>query len=664
MRRAALMIRRKPRTWPDEWAAENRVYPKTSGVPGPRDPFLTPYMVEFGRAAASGRYKRAIGMVGAQMGKTDTMLDVIGQRLDQRPVPILYVGPTRDFVVDQFEPRIMGLLDQSASLAAKTARGKANKKVRKIVAGVPLRLAHAGSSSALKSDQAGFAMVDEYDELLANVKGQGDPLGLVEARGYSYGGEFTTMVASTPSTGTIETEIDDETGLEFWKEAEIEDIRSPIWKLWQEGTRYHWAWPCPHCGEFFIPRFKNLRWPKNATPAQARRGAFLCCPANGCIIEDGDETRRDMNAAGVLIAKGQRIEDGAVVGEPPESSTWSMWASGLCSPFVSWGERAEAYLLALASGEDGKVQTAINAGFGECYAAGGSTEVHEWTEVRRHVMPYLRGQVPSGVAVAVTGIDVQKRSIYFVTRGYGARGQSWLIDYGQLYGATDQDEIWDELWEVLQTDYGGITNSLAFIDSGFRPDKREAGSEHRVYAFARRYPHLVRAIKGKATQPSPLVSRKIEVKIDGSKAAGSLELIHLNSDFFKSLVHAKIRLPDDHAEAWHLPEDITEDYCRQIVSETRIISPVGKPVWVRKSRNNHFLDCEAMAAAAAYQLRLHNLTDEFALRLAEARAEVSIAQLMPARPAPEHAGDDLPVPPPQAARRETYLGERRRGWLR
>lgn len=657
------MIRRKPRTQPDEWAARNRVYPPTSGRPGARDPFLTPYMVEYGRAAASGRYKRAVAMVGAQMGKTDTMLDVIGQRLDQRPLPILYVGPTRDFVVDQFEPRVMGLLDQCASLAAKTARGKANKKTRKLVAGVPLRLAHAGSSSALKSDQAGFALVDEYDELLANVKGQGDPLGLIEARGYSYGVEFTTMVASTPSHGTIETEIDDVTGLEFWKEAEAEDIKSPIWRLWQEGTRYHWAWPCPQCGEFFIPRFKHLKWPDRATPAQARRGAFLCCPAHGCVIADTEDNRAAMNERGVLVAKGQTIVNGEVHGDPPDSSTWSMWASGLCSPFVSWGERAEAYLLALASGEEAKVQTAINAGFGECYALGGPGEVQEWTEVRRRAAPYKTKDVPHGVVAAVTGIDVQKRSIYFVTRGFGVRGRSWLIDYGQLYGATDEDKVWDELWEVLQTDYSGVPIARAFVDSGFRPDKRDAGSEHRVYAFARQHAHLVRATKGHQTQVTPVIPRRIEITLAGTRATGSLELIHLNSDFFKSLVHSRIRLPDDAPEAWSVPEDITEDYCRQIVSEARVLSPSGKPAWVRKSRNNHFLDCEAMAAAAAYHLRLHNLTDELADRIIAARADVALTDLV-AAPRPATASPDpAPVAAPIAARRDSFLGEPRRGWL-
>ena len=71
--------------------------------------------------------------------------------------PILWVGPTKDFLVDQFEPRLLGLLEEAPRLAAKLQRGKRMKKTRKIVAGVPVRLAHAGSSSALKSDPAALA---------------------------------------------------------------------------------------------------------------------------------------------------------------------------------------------------------------------------------------------------------------------------------------------------------------------------------------------------------------------------------------------------------------------------------------------------------------------------------------------------------------------------
>ena len=51
-------------------------------------------------------------------------------------------------------------LDEAPKLRAKVQRGKRMKKTLKRVAGVTLRLAHAGSSTALKSDPAGLALVD------------------------------------------------------------------------------------------------------------------------------------------------------------------------------------------------------------------------------------------------------------------------------------------------------------------------------------------------------------------------------------------------------------------------------------------------------------------------------------------------------------------------
>ncbi len=85
----------------------------------------------------------------------------------------------------------------------------------------------------MKSSQAGLALVDELDQLLANVKGhQGDPLALVEARGDTFPA-FMAAVASTPSVGASEVELDPVSGLEFWKVAPPEDLQSPIWRLWQ-----------------------------------------------------------------------------------------------------------------------------------------------------------------------------------------------------------------------------------------------------------------------------------------------------------------------------------------------------------------------------------------------------------------------------------------------
>lgn len=597
---AALILRPVPRTHPDEWGRDNRVYPPSAGIPGPRDPLLTPYMIAFGRAIASGLYKRVVGVVGAQMGKTDTYLDVIGSRLDQRPAPLLYVGPGKEFLTDQFEPRLMGLLDQAPVLARKVIRGRRMKKTLKIVAGVPLRLAHAGSSMALKSDPAALALVDEYDEMLANIRGQGDPLGLIEARGFTYA-DFVTAITSTPSQGMADTEVDPVSKLEFWKPGDPDQVTSPIWKLFQEGTRYHWAWPCPHCGEYFIPRFKHLSWPKNSTPAQARRGAFLCCPVNGCVITNDAKTK--MNERGVFVAPGQSVDkEGVVTGDPPDSSTWSMWTSGLASPFVPWGDRAEDYLNAEISGEEDKKQTAINAGFGEMYVLGGGGDVPEWQEVKAKRMPYRTGEVPLQVLRVVAGVDVQKRSLLYSIRGYGGRGTSYLLDYGQIFGATDIDDPWDELWAVLQQTFDGLPIEKAFIDSGFRPDKPDAGDEHRVYAFCRLYPWVCYPTKGRAVMQGATVKESTVDFVDKRGKRKALPLMLINTDHFKSIVHSKVRTAIDRPGSFLLPDDIDDDYCKQVVSEARIVVD-GKPTWLRRQKDNHFLDTEALCEAAMSTLR-------------------------------------------------------------
>jgi hypothetical protein len=47
---ARMILRPTRKRPPDQWARENRVYPLSSGRPGPKDPALTPYMIPFMRA--------------------------------------------------------------------------------------------------------------------------------------------------------------------------------------------------------------------------------------------------------------------------------------------------------------------------------------------------------------------------------------------------------------------------------------------------------------------------------------------------------------------------------------------------------------------------------------------------------------------------------------
>lgn len=634
---------------PAEWGAENRIYPPGSGVPGQRDPALTPYAIPFSaQFGANPKYRRVVLTTAAQMAKTESFLDIMGERLDNRPSPILYVGPSKEFVTDQFEPRLVELFRQSASLRAKVLGGidgKRQKKTLKRVAGVRVRLAHAGSSTALKSDPAAFALVDEYDEMLRNVKGQGDPLGLIEARGDTYA-DFVVAVTSTPSLGMVATEIDPASGLEFWKVGDEGDVTSPIWKLWQSGTRHHWVWQCPHCREWFVPRQALLKYPPQATPAQARREAYLRCPQADCggVIEDRDKAA--LNAGGRYVAPGQTIDaDGNVSGEPPDSTTLSFWVSGLCSPFVTFGQRAETYLTALRTNESAKVQTATNAAFGEVYVDG-SGDLPDWEEIYRSRLSYPALSVPAEAIYLTFGADVQKNRIPFVTRAWGARATSWLIEQGELYGDTSLPDIWDDLSQKLAAPIDGRLIKLAFIDSGFRPGKKFSVPVNRVYEFCRRHRRFAFPTKGSSrVMLRPLVKSSIEVTQQGTSSKYGLELIRLDTDHWKSFVHERLTWPADQLGAWHINHDVSEDYCRQLLAEARVMSPSGKPQWIERSRENHYLDAEALAAAAGFMLNVHHIGPG----LARAKAETPAAPPA-AEPTDNEGAKPIAKAPPKTGR--------------
>jgi phage terminase large subunit GpA-like protein len=583
-------------------------------------------MMPFAMAVHARTHKRVVMVVSAQSGKSETFIDIMGSRLDSEPVPMIYVGPSRQFLTEQWAPRMEDLMENTP-LKDRLGPPSRQKTTRKLINGVPVRLAHGGSSTALKSDPFGLALTDEADEMMATLNGQGNPVGLVDARGDSYA-DFVHAITSTPSEGSTDVERDPESGLEFWAESDPEEIKSTIWRLWLSGTRYHWAWPCPHCGEYFIPRLQCLGWDKPmdangrelpSTPSLAKRTAHLIGPC-GCLIYENDtvsitSTERSakewMNDNGAYVAPGQRVTAGGVVhGPPPDSTTLSYWVSGLCSPFVSWGERASRYVEAIRTGNPGDIQSVKNQGFGELYSPGGGT-VPQWGEVKDRSSPdYRMKEVAQGVRLLTLTADVQKDRIYYVVRGWGAYGTSWLVDADELWGPTEELDVWNTFANVVTSTYDGIPIKLALVDSGFRPGKKFVVPEHRVYAFARRFPGLVYATKGSSSaMRKPIVSSKIDIKIDGKEYKKGLDLLRLDTDYFKSWVQQKVRWLDDQPGSWYLPDDITEDYCRQIVSEARVKAPGGKVKWVQKSKDNHYFDCESMQGAAQMILNLGKLRE-------------------------------------------------------
>lgn len=557
-------------------------------------------MIPFVRACVDSRYEMVVGVMASQVGKTDGQLNVVGCRLDDDPAPVLWVGPTRKNVEQIIEPRFDGMVRSCRSLAPKLATGKDNTKTLKKIAGTTFRLAWAGSATELASDAAALVMVDERDRM-KDIPGEGDPVGMAKARVATFA-DGLVVVSSSPSIGSVTTY--EEGGLERWEVADPDDIHSPVWALWQQGTRHEWAWPCPECDKYFIPRFRLLWWPEKATPAQAKREARLACPNCGSLLED--HQKPEMNRRGREVAPGQTVtKKGTVKGQPPETDTYSLWVSGLASPWRTWGQAASEWLKAVRSGSPGKIQVELNTTFGELYSVAG--EAMDWQLVANKRRDYKFDQVPAFTRKIIMTVDVQKDRFFYTIRGWGAGMESALIRHGELIGETEYDDAWNELDAFRDVEFDGRRIDLCLVDSGYRPGDSWRRPDNQIYAFCRRHRGWARAVKGQPRQDKPIRAARIDVTLRGKTYKKGLQLWHVDTDNFKSWVHARLEWPDNQPGDWHLPIDADDDYCRQIVSETRVPKPSGAVVWVRLRKNNHYLDCEMMQAAGAQMLQIWRL---------------------------------------------------------
>lgn len=623
--------------------------PLGSAEPGPWRSNRTPYCTPIFEACTNPRYRRVVAIMGSQMGKTEGLLNVIGHKLDDDPAPILYFGPTKSNIDGVIEPRVAQMLKSAPSLWSKTVQGRKAQKLVKRVAGVTLRLAWAGSPTELASQPAHTVLADEVDRM-EPIPGEGDPVTLAEARIATYP-DGRLIVTSTPTEGNVDVEKHPQTGFEHWMVAKPEDIASPSWRLWQEGTRYEWAVPCPHCREYFVPRFRLLWWPEGSTPRKAQREAQLICARNGCHI--GDEHKTAMNAAGRYVAPGQFIENGEVRGEPPEAMDATFWASGLMSPWVSFGKRAADWLKAVASGDMERIRSVLNTAFGELYRVAAAAP--PWETVRDRIATYKMGEVPSQVREVTAYVDVQKDRLVYVVRGWGASMSSWLLEEGEIFGETEHDHVWTDLAALRERQFGekGLRIRRLGVDSGFRPGDKFRRPDNQVYAFCRRHRGWAVATKGQDRQTKPLRPSLIDVTLGGKTFKGGLQLWHLDTDYFKSWVHGRLEWPQGQPGGWFVPSDVTDDYCQQVTAEARVVKPSGHASWVRVRKANHKLDCEAGNVAMAYMLGLHRKQSVEPAQRAPAETTESQPAAIEAAPVP------TPRPAPMAPRRSGF----QRGWF-
>ena len=604
------MVEAPPPRTSDEWARDKRIMPPASPVPGPFNPDSNPYMKPVAWAFAQPQFRRVTFVMGTQMGKSVTMENVVGHRLDEDPTPVLYVTPTKPLITSTVEPKFMDMFRECADLWRKYDKRRSTQ-FTKWIGGTKFRFAWAGSPTELAADSAGLILVDEVDRIVNTA--EGDTTEIIEARGDAYVDSKVGYTA-TPLRGRVDKRQNPETGLWHWQPGKKGAVTSKVWRLWQSGTRHEWALPCPECLDYFIPHLELLHWPgrgskDECSPDEAERQACLTCSCCGTQIED--KYRPWMNARGVAVAPGESItpakqEGGQVVAgeiqgvaETEGSSHYSLWVSGLCSFAAkkSYGFLAKKLLEAQRTGDPATLMGVYNTGFGQLYAEVG--DVPTWEEIRAMRWAYAAGELvlPDPLRIFCT-IDVQKRRLVYTVRAWFPGMGSQLLDHGELWGNTDEDLVWDDLSELIDTEYSGHGINETGVDVGYRDDQ--------VYAFINAHKGRVVALRGREKLDKPFKKELVEVDRKGKVRKRGDARWAFDSPLAKRWVHSRIsRAQSGDADRfpgwWLIPTDVTDDYCKQIVGE-EWNEAAGKYDQVGE---NHYLDCEAMQYVMALRARLH-----------------------------------------------------------
>lgn len=540
-----------------QWADKYRkLSPESSAEPGQWRTARAPYQAGIMDAVNDPLVTDIAVMKPSQVGWTEILLNVAGYFIHYDPSPMLLVQPTLEMAKAFSKDRLAPMLRDTEVLRGKVkearARDSDNTVLHKVFDGGHITIPGANSPASLASRPIRILLCDEVDRYPPSVGTEGDPVNLARKRTTTFWNRKRLM-GSTP---TIEG-------------------RSRIESLFGDSDQRHYFVPCPHC-----KNLQTLKWPQVKWPEGKPEEAYYVCEHCGAVITDTD--------------KPEMLSRGEWRATKPFTGVAGFHLNELYSPWVSFAEMATAFLEAKKSPET--LQTFINTALAETWKEQGIAP--KWEQVAEHKQPYRSGEIPSATRAVLLTVDVQIDRFVYVVRGWGAGAESWLIEQGELWGETDKQEVWERLALLVQKKWGAHSLSRAWIDSGYRTDQ--------VYAFCRRFPGLALPVKGKDRLDKPAKMTRIDISVRGITIKNGLQLWIVDTDYFKSWVHGRVFWPDDQPGAWHLPSDVTDDYCKQIVSESVIVSPNGKRTWVRHGNAaNHYLDCEMMQAACAHVMQIH-----------------------------------------------------------
>jgi len=614
-----------------QWADAHRILSSRGAAePGPYRSERTPYLREpMALLSDDSPVEQVVLMFGAQVGKSEAGNNWIGYIIDIAPGPVMAVQPTTDTAKRYSRQRIQPMIEESPRLRTKVSdnrsRDDANTILTKDFPAGTLVIAGANSAAGLRSMPVRYLFLDEIDAYPLDVDGEGDPISLAERRTATFA-RRRILKTSTPTTKGF----------------------SRIEQDYEAGDRCRYWVPCPHCGDFQLLKWANVRWQRDDTGAPIPGSVVYACEHCGAVIPEHHKPA--MLAAGQWRAERERRDIA------------SFHLSALYSPlgWYSWEQAAHEFWEAneaMKVGDVSRFKVWLNTVLAETWEEQGD-KVSE-NDLAKRARPIDRRTVIAECSVLTCGVDVQGDRLEAYVWAFGRGETSQLVEHEIFYGSPADTAVWTALDALLDTRFTHASGAQLGIDC----TAIDSGGHHTQavyhYARARAWKHVT-AVKGASEAARPVLGkpRDIDVNYKGNKIRGGVKLWPVGTDTAKAMIYGRLRLLEPGPGYVHIGQWIPRDVLEQLTAE-RLVTKYqkGRPrlQWIKPAgRRNEALDCAVYALAAAHWLGVPRWR-EYEWQRAEARIRQPDLLQAAEQTAPDDpAATAAPVPAaaiPPAARR-------------
>ena len=550
-----------------QWAERNRILSGSSNLKGKWSNSITPYLVGIMDAFNDPDIRKIFFCKASQIGGTEALINMLCYIVTQSPAPTMIVYPNddlaKDISNDKLKPAFRLIPDMKNMFYENSS-----KELRLKFKTTTIYLRGAGSPSKLASKEIKYLFFDEIDKMGGASKKEASPYNLALERTKTYRPQEKVYACSTPTLKT-----------------------NYIWKLHEEADEVrHYFVRCPHCGELIELAFKQIIYDKDdehkLSNHERAKTAVYVCQQCGCEIKDADKPK--------MLREGQwKSVKKRGIGKP---KTVGFWISSLYSIFLKWSDIAEEFMDSKDDPE--RLQNFTNSWLGETWEDTKLKTTEELVMERKTELPEFI--VPEWAKMITGGVDVQETSMYYTIRAFGEFTTSQNIAHGQVLSFQEIEQIMNG--EFKSEDGRSMIVNLALIDSGYQPDA--------TYDFCVSNSDWALPVKGASNR---MQDRYKISKVDkvNSKAYG-MQLVLTDGDKYKDSIASRMRR-ENGTGSWMVHKECDEEYAKQVTSEHKIAERSANGTmttrWVPKHSHadNHYLDCEVYAMAAAEILGVRSL---------------------------------------------------------